>query len=85
MKMTYFKKTGCGSLVVVLSLSIREVVRSSPARAGRVKRKTPKIGSDCSFATSTTFRSENHESFGHDLKHGVGVACKRTLLKAVSA
>jgi hypothetical protein len=32
--------TGCGSLVVVLSLiGIREVVSSSPARAGRVKPK----------------------------------------------
>jgi hypothetical protein len=43
--------TGCRSLVVVLSLSKRQVVSSSPARAGRVKPKTfNKIGSDCSFA-----------------------------------
>jgi hypothetical protein len=31
--------TGCGSLVVVFSLSIREVVSSSSARAGRVKNR----------------------------------------------
>jgi hypothetical protein len=47
--------TGCHSLVIVLSLSIRKVVSSSPARAGRVKPKTFKIGSDCSFAKSTPF------------------------------
>jgi hypothetical protein len=51
------------SLVVVLSLSIREVVSSSHARAGRVKPKTFKICSNCSFAKSTAFRSENHGSF----------------------
>jgi hypothetical protein len=51
---------GCRSLVVVLSLSIREVVSKSPARACRVKPKTFKIGSDCSFAKSTAFRSENN-------------------------
>jgi hypothetical protein len=62
--------TGCRSLVVVLSLSIREVVSLSPARAGRVKAKTFKIGSDCSFANSTAFRSENHVSFGYDLRNG---------------
>jgi hypothetical protein len=59
-------RTGCRSLVVVLSLTIREVMSSSPARAGRVK---PKIGSDCSFAKSTAFRSENHGSFGYGLKN----------------
>jgi hypothetical protein len=32
--------TGCSSLVIVLSFSIREVVSSSPARAGRVKPNT---------------------------------------------
>jgi hypothetical protein len=62
--------TGCGSLVVVLSLSIREVVSSSPARAGRVKPKTFKIGSDYSFAKNTAFRSENHGFFGFDVKNG---------------
>jgi hypothetical protein len=48
--------TGCRILVVVLSLSKRKVVSSSPARAGRVKPKTFKIGSDCFFAKSTAFR-----------------------------
>jgi hypothetical protein len=48
--------TGCCSLMVVLSLCKREVVSSSPARASRVKPKTFKIGSDCSFAKSTAFR-----------------------------
>jgi hypothetical protein len=42
--------TGCRSLVVVLSLSKRKVVSSSPARTGRAKPKTFKIGSDYSFA-----------------------------------
>jgi hypothetical protein len=55
--------TGYGSLVVVLCLSIREVVSSSPARAGRVKPKTFKIGIDCSSA-------KNHGSFGCHLKNG---------------
>jgi hypothetical protein len=45
--------TGCGSLVVLLLLSIQEVVSSSPARAGRVKPKTFKMDSDYSFANST--------------------------------
>jgi hypothetical protein len=49
-------KIGCSSLVVVLSLSIWEVVSSSPARAGRVKPKSFKIGSNCSVAKSTTLR-----------------------------
>jgi hypothetical protein len=49
--------TGCRSLVVMLSLSIREVVSSSSARAGRVKPMAFKIGSGCSFAKSTAFRS----------------------------
>jgi hypothetical protein len=35
-----------------------------------VKPKTYKIGSDCSFAKNTAFRSENHGSFGYDLKYG---------------
>jgi hypothetical protein len=48
--------TGCRSLVVVLSLSKRKVVSSSPAHAGRVKPKMFKIGSDCSFAKRTAFR-----------------------------
>jgi hypothetical protein len=55
--------TGCRSLVIVLSLSKWEVVSSRPARAGRVKPKTHKIGSDCFFAKSTAFRSENDESW----------------------
>jgi hypothetical protein len=62
--------TGCGSLVVVLSFSIQEGVSSSPARAGRVKAKKFKIGSDCSFAKSTALRSEKHGVFGYDLKNG---------------
>jgi hypothetical protein len=45
--------------------------------------KTFKIGSDCSFGNSTLFRSENHGSFGYDLKNssrvGVGVARKKAL------
>jgi hypothetical protein len=60
----------CRSLVVVLSLSKWKVVSSSPARACRVNLKTFKIGSDCSFAKSTAFRSENHRSFRYDLKNG---------------
>jgi hypothetical protein len=47
---------GCGSLVVVLSFNIQEVVSSSPARVVRVKPKTFKIDSDFSFAKSTAFR-----------------------------
>jgi hypothetical protein len=62
--------TGCRSLVVVLSLSKRKVVSSSPARVGRVKLKTYKIGSDCSFDKSTTFKSENQGSFVYDLING---------------
>jgi hypothetical protein len=62
--------TGCCSLVVVLSLSKREVVSSSSARAGCVKPKTIKIGSDCSFAKSTAVKNENHGSFGYDLENG---------------
>jgi hypothetical protein len=62
-------ETGCRTLVVVLSLSIRKVVSSSPARDGSVKPKTFKLGSDCSFAKSTSFRSENHGSFGYGLKN----------------
>jgi hypothetical protein len=57
--------TGCDSLVVVLSLSIRVVVSSSPARACRVK-----ISSDCFFVKSTAVRSESHRSFGYNLKNG---------------
>jgi hypothetical protein len=64
------KFTGCGSLVVVLSPSTREVVSLSPARVGHIKPKTFKIGSDCSFTKSTAFRCENHGSFGYDLKNG---------------
>jgi hypothetical protein len=77
--------------VVVLSLRIREVLSSSPARAGRVKPKTFKIGRDCSFAKSTAFRSENHESFRYDFKNG-GLVTQQvlhvkepSLLKAASA
>jgi hypothetical protein len=64
-------RESCSSLVVdVLSLSIREIVSSRPARASRVKPKTSKIGSDCSFAKSTAFKRENHGSLGYDLKNG---------------
>jgi hypothetical protein len=42
--------TGCGCLVVVLSLSKRKIVSSSPARVGRGKPKTSKIGSDTHVA-----------------------------------
>jgi hypothetical protein len=83
--------TGCCSLVVVLSLSKREVVSSSPAQTGRVKPKAFEIGSGCSFAKSTAFRSENHGSFRYDLKNGGPVSQKvwhvkePSLLKAVSA
>jgi hypothetical protein len=52
---------------VALSLSIRDVVSLSPARAGCVKPKTLfKIGCDCSFAK----RSEYHGVFLYDLKNG---------------
>jgi hypothetical protein len=50
-----------------------------------------KIGSDCSFAKSTAFRSENHGSFGYDLKNGGPVSQQvwhvkePSLLKAVRA
>jgi hypothetical protein len=67
---TTHRRTGCRSQVEVLLLSIQEVVSSSPARAGHVKPKTLKIGSDCFFAKSTAFRSENHGSFGYDLNNG---------------
>jgi hypothetical protein len=69
----------------------REVGSSSPARAGRVIPKTFNIRSDCSFAKSTAFRSENHGSFGYDLKNGGSVSQyvwhvkEPSLLKAVSA
>jgi hypothetical protein len=62
--------TSCVTLVVVLSPSIWEAMGLSPARdTCWVKPKTFKIDSDCSFAKSTAFRSENHRSFGHDLKN----------------
>jgi hypothetical protein len=60
--------TSSRSLVEVFSLSKREVVSSSPIRAGRVKDKTFKIGIDCSFAKKTAFRSDNHGSCGYALK-----------------
>jgi hypothetical protein len=78
-------------VVVVLSLSIQEVVSSCPTRAGLVKPKTVKVDSDCSFAKSTAFRSENHGSFGYDLKNGDSVSQwvwhvkEPSLLGAVSA
>jgi hypothetical protein len=57
--------------MVVLSLRIREVVGSSPAHdTGCIKPETFKIGSDCSFAKNTAFRSEEHGSFGYYLKNG---------------
>jgi hypothetical protein len=62
--------TSCCSVVVVLSLRKGKVVSSSPAHTGCVKPKTFKRGTDCSFAKSTAFRSENQGSFGYDLKHG---------------
>jgi hypothetical protein len=77
--------TSCASLVVVLSRSNREVVSSTAAHTGRVKPKTFKIGSDCSLAKSTAFRSENHVQVFRiwPLKRrprvAVGVARKRTL------
>jgi hypothetical protein len=40
-------KNYSGSLVVVLSFNIWEIVSSSPTRAGSVKPKTFEIGSDC--------------------------------------
>jgi hypothetical protein len=67
---THILMTVCGSLVVVLSLSKREVVSLSLVRTGRVKPKTFEIGTDCSFAKSTAFRGEKHGSFGYDLKNG---------------
>jgi hypothetical protein len=44
-----------GSLVVVICLSIREVVSSSPACAGCVKPTKYKIDSDCSLSKSRAF------------------------------
>jgi hypothetical protein len=74
-------------LVVVFSLSIWEVESSSPTRAGSIKPKTFKIGSDSSFAKSTTFRSDNHGSFGYDVENGSPVSHIKalSLLKPVSA
>jgi hypothetical protein len=77
----------CGSLVVVFSISMREVVSSSRARAGRVKPKTFKIGSEYSLAKITAFKSENHGSFGYDLKRKSRVAvdvARKTVLTAKS-
>jgi hypothetical protein len=65
----YNDRTGYSNLVVVLSLSKREVVSSRPTRAGCIKPKTFKIGIDCSFAIYTAFRSENHGSFKYDLQN----------------
>ena len=62
--------TGRSGSVVELPPCDREVVSLSPARAGCVKHKTVKIGSDCFFARSTAFRRYNHGSFGYDLKNG---------------
>jgi hypothetical protein len=69
--------TSCCNQGVVVSFSTREVVSSSHARTGRVKPKTFKVGSECSFVLSTAFRSENHGS----LRYGKELS----LLKAVSA
>jgi hypothetical protein len=50
-----------------------------------------RIGSDCAFAKSTAFRSENYRSFGYDFDNGGPVSQKvwhvkePSLLKAVSA
>jgi hypothetical protein len=79
--------TGCDSLLVVFSLSIQEVMSSSPAQAAHIKPKTFKIHSDCSFAKITAFISENHGSFGYDLKNGglVSHIKEPSLLKAASA
>jgi hypothetical protein len=49
-KAVHYDATGCRSLVVVLSLSKREAVSSSPGCTSRVKLKKFKIGSDCSIA-----------------------------------
>jgi hypothetical protein len=65
----HFKTVKAAGVVVVLSLSILEVVTSSPARVSRVKPKTFKIGSDCSFAKSTAIRIVNHGFFGYDLNN----------------
>jgi hypothetical protein len=60
--------TCCRCLVVALSLRIREEMSSSLALACRVNSKNIDIGSDCSFAKSTTYKSESHRSFGYGLK-----------------
>jgi hypothetical protein len=50
-----------------------------------------KIGSDCSFAKSTAFISDNHGSFGYAIENGDPVSQQvwhikeLSLLKAVSA
>jgi hypothetical protein len=41
------------------------ITKYVPSEDGHIK-----IGSDCSFTKSTAFRSENHGSFGCDLKNG---------------
>jgi hypothetical protein len=60
-----FYQTGCGSIVVVLSFSIQEVVSSSPACTGRVKPKPFKIGSELLLRQER----KNDGSFGYDLKN----------------
>jgi hypothetical protein len=60
----------------------------SPTRAGRVKPKTFKIDTDCSFAKSTAFRSENQSdmTLQTEVCVAVGVARIRSLTgKAVTA
>jgi NAD(P)-dependent dehydrogenase (short-subunit alcohol dehydrogenase family) len=46
-----------GQFDAATTCSNPEIVSLSPARAGRVKPNTFNIGSDCSFAKSTAFRS----------------------------
>jgi hypothetical protein len=38
--------------------------------AGLYQTQDVKIGSDCSFAMSAAFRSDNHGSFGYAIKNG---------------
>jgi hypothetical protein len=63
---------------------------SSPTSADCIKPKTFEIGSDCSFAKTMAFRSENYGSFEYDLKNGgplsqyVWHVTEPSMLKAVS-
>jgi hypothetical protein len=49
-------------------------------------RRLMNIGSDCSFAQRSAFRSKNLETFRYDLENsGLALAKETSLLKAVSA